>query len=59
MTNWHFRLKAGGVENSYYIVGSDREQALYQAQAALFEECQQQGFIPIKATLEFEERFDI
>jgi len=59
MINWHFRLKAGGTENSYYIVDSDRDRALLQAQQTLFEECEAQGFTPINATLEFEEKIDI
>ena len=59
MTNWHFRLRAGGVENSYYVVGSDRELALYQAQQTLFEELKQQGVICLTASVEFEERIDI
>ena len=59
MTNWHFRLRAGGVENSYYVVGSDRELALYQAQQTLFEELKQQGVICLTASVEFEERIEI
>ena len=59
MTNWHFRLRAGGVENSYYIVGSDRELALYQAQQTLFEELKAQGVICLTASVEFEERIEI
>ena len=59
MTNWHFRLRAGGVENSYYIVGSDRELALYQAQQTLFEEHKEQGVICLTASVEFEERIEI
>ena len=59
MTNWHFRLRAGGVENSYCIVGSDRELALYQAQQTLFEELKEQGVICLTASVEFEERIDI
>ena len=59
MTNWHFRLKAGGVESSYYIVGSDREQALYEAQQTLFEELKAKGIVCLTASIEFEERFDI
>ena len=59
MTNWHFRLRAGGVENSYYIVGSDREMALYQAQQTLFEELKELGVICLTASVEFEERIEI
>jgi hypothetical protein len=59
MTNWHFRLRAGGTENSYYIVGSDRAQALYQAQQTLFEELKEQGVICLTAKIEFEERISI
>jgi hypothetical protein len=59
MTNWHFRLRAAGTENSYYIVGSDRELALYQAQQTLFEELKEQGVICLSATVEFEERIEI
>ena len=59
MTNWHCRLQAGGVENSYYIVGSDRELALYQAQQTLFEELKEQGVICLTASVEFEERIEI
>ena len=59
MTNWHFRLRAGGIENSYYIVGSDREQALYQAQQTLSQELKEQGIICLTASIEFEEKFEI
>lgn len=59
MTNWHFRLKAGGIENSYYILGSNREEALQQAQETLFQELKEQGVICLTASVEFEERFDI
>jgi len=59
MTNWHFRLRAGGVENSYYIVGSNREQALYEAQQTLFEELKGKGVICLTASIEFEEKIDI
>ena len=59
MTNWHFRLRAGGTENSYYIVGSDREQALYEAQQTLFQELKEQGIICLTASIEFEEKFEI
>jgi hypothetical protein len=59
MTNWHFRLRAGGIENSYYIVGSDREQALHQAQQTLFQELKEQGVICLTASIEFEEKFEI
>jgi len=59
MTNWHFRLRAGGIENSYYIVGSNREQALYEAQQTLFKELKEKGVICLTASIEFEERFDI
>jgi hypothetical protein len=59
MTNWHFRLRAGGIENSYYMVGSDREQALYEAQQTLSQELKERGIICLTASIEFEERFDI
>jgi hypothetical protein len=59
MTNWHFRLRAGGVENSYYIVASDREQALMEAQQALSEDLRAEGIICLTASVELEERFDI
>jgi len=59
MINWHFRLKAGGTENSYYIVDSDRDRALYKAQQTLFEECEAQGVICLTAKIEFEERIEI
>lgn len=59
MTNWHFRLRAGGVENSYYIVASDREQALREAQQALSADLRAEGIICLTASVELEERFDI
>jgi hypothetical protein len=58
---WVGLLIAGKVitKNSYYIVGSDREQALYEAQQTLFEELKEQGVICLSATVELEERIEI
>lgn len=59
MTNWHFRLRTGGIERSYYIIGSDKELALLQAQEALYEECKDMGFTAFKADILLEERMEI
>ena len=59
MTNWHFRLKSGGLEKSYYITGSDKDLALFQAQELFYEDCLDQGFVAMKADLVLDEQMNI
>jgi hypothetical protein len=59
MRQYHFRLRAGNFENSYYIVDSNRDRAFDSAQWEFFQDCENQGFIPINCLLELEEVHNI
>ena len=55
MKQYHFRLRAGNFENSYFIVDSNRERAFDSAQWEFFKDCEAQGFICMSCKLELEE----
>ena len=55
MKQYHFHLRCGGHEESYYYVAQNRATALDACHEMLKEDCAKKGVIPLGYYIEFED----
>jgi hypothetical protein len=55
MKQYHFHLKCGGHEESYYYVAQNRKTALDACEQMLKEDCAKKGVIPLGFSIEYED----